>query len=119
MTASLSESQAPRGDAMKAADVMVTDVITVGPTAGVERVAEILMKNRIERVPIVKNGTMVGIVSRGNLLQALRPMMGQGPRPHWRMARNRVCTDCGVLYKKQVRQREDCICAGFPPRASR
>ena len=38
---------------MKAADVMVSNVITVGPKASVREVADILLTNRISAVPVV------------------------------------------------------------------
>ncbi len=57
---------------MKAADVMVRNVITVGPDACVQDIAHILLTARISGVPVVgSNGELVGIVSRANLLQGL------------------------------------------------
>ena len=50
---------------------MTREVITASPDTSVAEVAALLEKNRIKRVPIVKNGKIVGIVSRANLLQAL------------------------------------------------
>ena len=55
----------------KVADVMTRQVITASPETSVAEVAALLEKNRIKRVPIVKNGKIVGIVSRANLLQGL------------------------------------------------
>jgi CBS domain-containing protein len=55
---------------MKAADVMVRNVITVGPDASVEDVAKKLLDHRISAVPVVSdNGIMVGIVSEADLLR--------------------------------------------------
>jgi len=55
---------------MKAADVMVSTVVTVGPEASVQDVAETLLKNRISAVPVVSNGgNLVGIVSEGDLIR--------------------------------------------------
>ncbi len=55
---------------MKAADIMVTKVITVGPGAGVAEVANILLTNRISAVPVVnQDGKILGIVSEGDLLR--------------------------------------------------
>jgi len=54
---------------MRAADVMVTNVITVGPDATVEEVAEVLLSARISGVPVVsKAGELIGIVSEGDLM---------------------------------------------------
>jgi CBS domain-containing protein len=55
---------------MKAADVMVSPVLTVGPQCSVQDLAEILLENRISAVPVVsKNGDLVGIVSEGDLIR--------------------------------------------------
>jgi CBS domain-containing protein len=54
---------------MRAADVMVTDVVTVGPDACVQDVAEILLRHRISAVPVVTEDKVIGIVSEGDLLR--------------------------------------------------
>ena len=55
----------------KITDVMTGKVVTSTPDTSLEEIATLLEKNGIKRVPIVKDGKMVGIVSRANLLQAL------------------------------------------------
>ena len=53
---------------MKARDVMVMNVITVGPEASVREVANILFKNRISALPVVdEREALVGIISEGDL----------------------------------------------------
>ena len=53
---------------MNAADVMVSNVITVGPDATVQEVAGILLKNKISAVPVVsQSGKILGIVSEGDM----------------------------------------------------
>ena len=55
---------------MKAADVMVSPVITLGPDATVQEVADILLRNRISAVPVLsQQGKILGIVSEGDLLR--------------------------------------------------
>lgn len=54
----------------KDADVMTRDVITAAPDTSLDEIAALLEKYLIKRVPIVKDGKVVGIVSRANLLQA-------------------------------------------------
>jgi CBS domain-containing protein len=55
---------------MKAADVMVSPVITVGPDTTVQEVADILLRNRISAVPVLsQQGKILGIVSEGDLLR--------------------------------------------------
>jgi predicted transcriptional regulator len=50
---------------------MTRDVITTGPDAPLHEVAALLERNSIKRVPIVKGGHLIGIVSRANLIQAV------------------------------------------------
>ncbi len=52
-------------------DVMTRDVISVTDTTPVADIAVLLETNRIKRVPIVRDGKLVGIVSRANLVRAL------------------------------------------------
>ena len=55
---------------MKASDVMVTNVITVGPETGVQDAARVLLASRISAVPVVEqNGELLGIVSEGDLMR--------------------------------------------------
>ena len=54
---------------MNAADIMVSNVITVRPDTTVREIAEILLANRISAVPVVdEKGALVGIVSEGDLI---------------------------------------------------
>jgi CBS domain-containing protein len=55
----------------RVADLMSKDVISVGEASSLNEVAAILERNRIKRVPVVRGDQLVGIVSRGNLIQAL------------------------------------------------
>jgi CBS domain-containing protein len=52
-------------------DLMTKVVITVEEDAALAEIAELMSKNGIKRVPVVRDGFMIGIVSRANLLQAL------------------------------------------------
>ena len=63
-----------------AADVMTPTVITVAPAASIAEIAKILERHRIKRVPVVDGGKLVGIVARGDLLQALA-MAGIAAKP--------------------------------------
>jgi CBS-domain-containing membrane protein len=65
---------------MKAADVMVPNVITVGAHATVGEVATTLLNNNISGAPVVgEKGELVGIVSEGDLMR--RPETGTS-KPH-------------------------------------
>lgn len=53
------------------ADVMTRDVLSVEDTTSVADIALLLETNRIKRVPVLRAGKLVGIVSRANLIRAL------------------------------------------------
>jgi CBS domain-containing protein len=60
-----------REHSRKVTDVMTREVVTAAPDTPLWKIADLLEKNAIKRVPIVEGGKVVGIVSRANLLQAL------------------------------------------------
>jgi CBS domain-containing protein len=55
----------------KVRDVMTRNVVTVSDTAELADIANLLETNRIKRVPVLRDGKLVGIVSRANLVRAL------------------------------------------------
>lgn len=55
----------------KAEDVMTLDVVTASETTSLRDIAGLMERHRIKRVPIVRDGRLVGIVSRANLIQGL------------------------------------------------
>lgn len=60
---------------MKARDVMTTNVVSVNPDAAVRDVAALMLEKHISGVPVVSDsGTLVGMISEGDLLR--RPELG-------------------------------------------
>ncbi len=51
-------------------DIMTRDVITVDVTTSLEEIMEILDSERILRVPVMRDGVVVGIVSRPDVIRA-------------------------------------------------
>jgi CBS domain-containing protein len=51
--------------------VMTRDVITVSEDTPLNEIAEVLERHHIKRVPVLADGSLVGIVSRANLLHGL------------------------------------------------
>lgn len=47
----------------KVADIMVADVITVGPGTRTRACMELMSKNKIRHLPVVENGTVIGMIS--------------------------------------------------------
>ena len=54
--------------------VMTTDVVTVSPEDDIDRVLDLLADDArdINRLPVIENGTLVGIVARQDVLRAVR-----------------------------------------------
>jgi len=52
-------------------EVMSERVISVSEETPLPEIANLLERNRIKRVPVLRDGKLVGIVSRANLIQAL------------------------------------------------
>jgi len=55
----------------KAGDVMSAPLVTVTEETDIAEIARLLAAHRIKRVPVVRNGQLVGIVSRADLLRSL------------------------------------------------
>lgn len=62
-----------------AREVMTRDVIQVSEDTAVDAIADLLERHRIKRVPVTRDGRLVGIVSRANLLQGLASAPGLRP----------------------------------------
>ncbi len=54
----------------RVSEILTRDVVTVDVGTPIEEIMKILESERILRVPVMENGTMVGIVSRPDLLRA-------------------------------------------------
>ena len=55
----------------RVSEIMSTNVIAASEDTPLEEIASLLERHRIKRVPILKDGKLVGVVSRANLIQAL------------------------------------------------
>jgi CBS domain-containing protein len=55
----------------RVADVMTREVVTAHEDTSLREIAELFLKHGIKRVPILRDRSVVGIVSRVDLLQAL------------------------------------------------
>lgn len=56
---------------LHAADVMTQPVIHVSEDVSLKDVVNLMEKHRIKRLPVINDGRLVGLVSRGDLLRAL------------------------------------------------
>jgi len=55
----------------RVSEVMSTHVVSASEETPLQEIATLLERHRIKRVPILRDGKLVGIVSRSNLIQAL------------------------------------------------
>ena len=61
----------------KVGEVMTDGVISVSEETPLSEIAALFERKRIKRVPVVKSGKLVGIVSRSNPIQALASAAGR------------------------------------------
>src|SRR6478672_9450633 len=65
----------------KVEDVMTRDAITVSEQTPLSKLVELMEKHGIKRLPVMSGKTLVGIVTRSNLLQAVASMAREIPDP--------------------------------------
>ena len=65
------DDEVRKAAAVKVGDLMTDEVISVEDDADVEKVATLMIEKKINRVPVVKNGKLVGIISRGDVVRSL------------------------------------------------
>lgn len=62
-------AEKPQGVTVR--DLMSTPVITVEDGASLREIAELMLRRQIKRIPVVRDGRLVGIVSRADVLRGL------------------------------------------------
>jgi CBS domain-containing protein len=60
----------PRG-ARRAREIMTAPAVTVSGDSSIEEVARLMSVNEINRVPVVDDGRLIGMITRGDVLGAL------------------------------------------------
>ena len=53
-------------------DVMTTDVISVDEATPLDQAAEIMLTSRVRRLPVIRDGALVGLLSRADLVREFR-----------------------------------------------
>lgn len=53
---------------VKVKDLMRRKVLVADPNDPVERIVRLMVKNKINRIPVVRDGELVGIVTRGDVI---------------------------------------------------
>jgi len=116
----------------KVSEVMTPDPVTVGEDDSLETVVRLMERRRVKRLPVMRDGRMVGIISRANLMHALASLAHEMPavavddaairdrilaalaEHHWAFGVNVVVKDgvaeiWGTIMDE--REREGCIVA--------
>ncbi|MDR7481715.1 MAG: CBS domain-containing protein [Armatimonadota bacterium] len=62
--------RARKAEAVRASELMTSPVVTVAEDAPVHEIAALMTRHGINRVPVVRDGRVVGIVSRNDVLKA-------------------------------------------------
>jgi len=50
---------------------MTSDVLTIGPSDPINKVADLCIMHRVRRVPVVQDGRLIGLISRRDVLRAM------------------------------------------------
>lgn len=82
----------------RVADIMTPDPSTVGEELPLHEVADLLMGRRIRRLPVVRHGKLVGLISRTDLVLFFA-------RHQW------ACVGCGAT-QRGLRPPEQCPACG-------
>jgi CBS domain-containing protein len=65
----------------KVAEIMTKSPLTITEDTPLEEIVELMEKNDVKRLPVMRGDKIVGIVSRANLLQAVASLARQVPDP--------------------------------------
>jgi CBS domain-containing protein len=65
----------------KVAEIMTTTPLTITEDTELEKIVDLMEKNNVKRLPVIRGDQIVGIVSRANLLQAVASLARQIPDP--------------------------------------
>jgi predicted transcriptional regulator len=79
---------------------MSAPLITIDPDADIVEAAKIMASNKIRRLPVVKNGKLVGIVTSSDITAispALSELMAHPERTTEERVDQSVCENCGEV----------------------
>jgi CBS domain-containing protein len=70
-----------RAHGRKVGEIMTRDPLTVTEQTSLEDIVRLMEKNNIKRLPVMRDGQIVGLISRSNLLQAVAALARDVPDP--------------------------------------
>jgi predicted transcriptional regulator len=65
----------------KVSEIMTRTPVTVTEDAPLTTVVELMEKNNVKRLPVVRSGKLVGIITRSNLLRTVASLARELPAP--------------------------------------
>lgn len=74
------EKEIQKMAAIKVAEAMTTDLVTVDIQTGLEEIATLMVKNNIHTLPVLENGSLVGIIGMEDILRTLIPDSGKSSK---------------------------------------
>jgi len=72
------ERELERLQALKAGDLMSRDVQSISPDAELSTIASLMSEREVHHLPVLDKGTVVGLISRHELIKALARPAGKG-----------------------------------------
>lgn len=71
----------PPQEGSRAQDIMTTPAMLAHPETPVHTLAEIMVKEQVNRIPIVRANRLIGVVTRGDVLAAVAGLVDRKVRP--------------------------------------
>lgn len=93
---------------LTAGDVMSAPVVTITEKTEDIEIARLLAMHRIKRAPVVRDGRLIGVVSRADLLRAFAARRAEQRRPeHISRARNLLAAALSAIDEQFLRHRDE------------
>jgi len=73
-------SEYVRSNTRRVSEIMTRDVVSVAEDTPLTEVVRLMERHRIKRVPVLRDGALIGIVSRADLLRALQRLLVSEPK---------------------------------------
>jgi len=80
MTTGRLASDYVRTHARRVGEIMTRDVVSVAEDTPLTEVVRLMERHRIKRVPVLRDGALIGILSRADLLRAIRRLLVAEPK---------------------------------------
>jgi Zn-dependent protease/predicted transcriptional regulator len=88
---------------------MLTDFQSLAPSDSLARVVELILAGSQQDFPVVDNGRVAGVLTRGDLLRAL-PQHGQGVAVREVMQREFQMVDSNDMLESAMQRLQECAC---------